>query len=161
MLGDITQYDYQPASDVESDDDIPIAQLKEEIVIDQTLKENVALDNTVGEEVAPAPPVVEEVLSDSPPKKPASSVQGFQLVQATGLTDTSTPAPKGSDIPSFATATPIPHTPLPSEIVQSQSALPTPAPAPERQLNPLEDNSKSKQFTQRTDVLFFNVVYDC
>jgi hypothetical protein len=51
---------------------------------------------------------------------------------------------------------------MPSSIPKlQQTQAPMPAPAPEKQLNPLNDNSKAKQFTQRTDVLLINIVYDC
>jgi hypothetical protein len=162
MLGDIAQYEYQPASDVESDEDVPIGKQysTEEIEAVKNLQiadQVTAPTEQVPSEVAPAPSAdpVETVAPEpeKPKKATPGQVQGFQLVQATGLTDTSTPAPKGSEIPNFATATPIPATPLPSQVSKPVSNQPLPAPAPEqRQLNPLEDYSKSKQFAQRTDV---------
>jgi hypothetical protein len=117
----------------------------------------------VDEKVEIAPKVSNESneLNDS---VKSGQVQGFQLVQATGLTDTSTPAPKGSEIPHFATATPIPPTPLPSDIAKNalpQSEVPLPMTEPKQFSNPLTDNSKSKQFTARTDVLYCLIlVYD-
>jgi len=179
LEGDISQMDisYTPASDVESDmeDTTPLA--KQEPVPKETIEENtVQVPQETAPVAAPAAPVEQSAPNTStaapavaPPNKyqdspsrssslpPGSTpVEGFQLVQATGLTDTSTPAPKGSDIPSFATATPIPEIPLPSKVpVQPPTLPPMPAaPAPPANTyNPLSDESKSKQFTARTDYM--------
>lgn len=95
-----------------------------------------------------------------PPPIGSGHVDGFQLVQATGLTDTSTQAPRGSAIPSFATPTPLSNIQMPttnSTFAPGQTSAPLPpvpaaAPAP-ADYNPLHDESKSKQFTARTDVI--------
>ncbi|KAI8930277.1 Arfaptin-like domain-containing protein [Entophlyctis helioformis] len=87
-------------------------------------------------------------------------VQGFQLVQATGLTDTSTPAPKGSSLPTFATPSPaslanVPQPPR-TDLGFRPSAPPSISPPPaelSEAYNPLSDNSKSKQFNQRVDYM--------
>lgn len=81
----------------------------------------------------------------------SKQVEGFQLVHATGLTDTAISEPKGSDIPDFATASPTPEMkPLPNVPAQQLPSIPPPS-APECQ-NPLQDGSKSQQFNQRFDV---------
>lgn len=95
---------------------------------------------------------------ENPALKNATQVQGFQLVQATGLTDTSTEAPKGSALPNFATPPIIPKGVLPSEIPATPAHDEQELPMPLSEVpysNPLSDNSKSKQFTQRTDVFIF------
>lgn len=80
-------------------------------------------------------------------------VEGFHLVQATGLIDTSTPAPSGSHLPTFATPSPSAKQPIPPSAPAQFTSLDVPAPAPAAPMStPLEDNSKSKQFNQRFDV---------
>jgi hypothetical protein len=109
--------------------------------------------------------VSDQEIKKSKPLPPGTTgpVEGFQLVQATGLTDTSTPAPKGSSIPEFATPTPLMDFKLPtakgSAPTSSDSLPPTPAPVPPpTSYNPLMDESKSKQFTARTDVCIFYLI---
>jgi hypothetical protein len=84
---------------------------------------------------------------------------GFQMVQATDLIDTSTAAPKGSNLPDFATPTPVakPVISPPAPVIAPPLIAPNLVP----KATPLEDNSKSKQFNQRFDVYCPNVVYDC
>ncbi|KAJ8329548.1 hypothetical protein BDV3_001357 [Batrachochytrium dendrobatidis] len=103
----------------------------------------------------------------SRPTSSHDSVQGFQLVQATGLTDTCTPSPKGSSLPTFATASPACTAPIPTAPHVDMGARPslpitTPTPPEPERYNPLLDNSKSKQFNQRLDYMiseFFTSVF--
>ncbi|KAH6566138.1 hypothetical protein BASA50_006277 [Batrachochytrium salamandrivorans] len=99
---------------------------------------------------------------DPPASSSHDSVQGFQLVQATGLTDTSTPAPRGSELPTYATPSPaaavaaasslskMPHT---DDHARPQAPSITPAAYEPEHYSPLVDNSKSKQFNQRLDYM--------
>ncbi|KAJ3364577.1 hypothetical protein HDU91_002516 [Kappamyces sp. JEL0680] len=165
--GDISAMNlsYEPESEVESDvesvhekeqesDDEPLG-LKKTAA---PLPEAVSMPTETIQAMPPQPATVPENAShaaaSTAPPLPAGStpVDGFQLVQATGLTDTSTPSPKGSSIPSFATATPIPDIPMPVRAPLGAPLPPIPAPAPAAS-NPLSDESKSKQFTARTDYM--------
>ncbi|KAI8908950.1 Arfaptin-like domain-containing protein [Gorgonomyces haynaldii] len=110
----------------------------------------------------PAPIDTDEVpLGEQYPNSPVKDakeleVQGFQLVQATGLMDTSTPEPKGSSIPSFATPSPsaqVPKPQLQSDFAYSTPSMPTATSSPQAPQTPFEDNSKSKQFNQRFDYM--------
>ncbi|KAJ3305429.1 hypothetical protein HDV03_001523 [Kappamyces sp. JEL0829] len=167
--GDISAMNlsYEPESEVESDvesvhekepesDDEPLG-LKKTAA---PLPEAVSMPTETIQAMPPQPATVPENASHAAASTaaplPAGStpVDGFQLVQATGLTDTSTPSPKGSSIPSFATATPIPDIPMPVRAPLGAPLPPIPAPAPAAS-NPLSDESKSKQFTARTDVSMF------
>ena len=79
-------------------------------------------------------------------------VDGYQLVQASGLTDTATAAPKGSTLPSFATASPAP-TPYQPE-TQPQTTAEMPPPIQRTQSStPLDEDSKSSRFNQRFDYM--------
>jgi hypothetical protein len=157
---DLTNYNYEPESDI--DDDVPLAEQfpsskvqfkaeESEPLVSSTTNVPV-VDSFPGEqpaeELKPAP--VEDEIPG------ATKVEGFQLVQATGLTDTSTPAPTGSGIPQYATAAPVPSVPLPHTQVPSHSLhapLPVPSGISRTESNPLDDNSKAKQFTARTDYM--------
>ena len=187
--GDISScetYEYTPESDVESsvendeenqDENVPLAQLNgasasstgvsDGLVELETTNVPVAEPENVAQNVsAPAqannvPPVPAQ--QQQLPPGTSGPVEGFQLVQATGLTDTSTPAPKGSAIPSFATPTPLADFNMPSAATagglrspagfsSSPPPVPPPAAAAAESYNPLQEESKSKQFTARTDV---------
>lgn len=186
--GDISScetYEYTPESDVESsvendeeiqDESVPLAQLNgasasstgvsDGLVELETTNVPVAESQNVAQNVpVPAQANVPPVPAQQQQLPPGTSgpVEGFQLVQATGLTDTSTPAPKGSAIPSFATPTPLADFNMPSAgeagglrspagFSSSLPPVPPPAAAAAESYNPLQEESKSKQFTARTDV---------
>lgn len=175
-------YSYTPDSDIEEEEEEE-AEEETEILGKkyQKIEKEMVVEET---EVVPSVETESEIKTDSLPPAPLSSIQetvhsesikdaapsasapstsapsasapveGFQLVQATGLTDTSTPAPIGSDIPSFATATPLQVGELPEHVSNGDGyRQPIPKPGPSREdSNPLMDDSKSKQFTARTDV---------
>jgi len=134
---------YQPVESVET-----VTTAVEQVELQEPVQEPVTEKVQEPVQSQPQQPVQNQVKS--------GQVQGFQLVQATGLTDTSTPAPKGSEIPHFATATPIPATPMPSDVAKNvlpPTEAPLPFSEPKQFSNPLTDNSKSKQFTARTDYM--------
>jgi hypothetical protein len=158
--GDISQMDlsYEPESEVEEsedDENVPLAELAPlplPLPVQEPQQPAATLDAPKAAEhyqQQPNPPY-SSIPTEAPPTLPkgSSPVEGFQLVQATGLTDTSTPLPKGSEIPTFATATPIP------EIKQLPLQPPAPAPIPEcEDTNPFLDGSKSKQFKDRSEFM--------
>lgn len=164
-IGATTEYTYEPESDYEEEeevkpmykpapveeDQIPLGKQFPNATVPEPVKPPTPVEETP---VAPTAPAAEtpEPVSEKP--KQNGAVEGFQLVQATGLTDTSTPAPKGSEIPSFATPQPVFNTPLPHSAAQPPKPVQNaPMPAEANSFSsPLEDNSKSKQFTARTDV---------
>ena len=178
---DLANYSYEPESDVE--DDVPLAESYPEAVgsTPAVPTETAVVEESVAEPPAVAPstqefepnqkptytqPISEalevtEMVAPTNYAKPiegATPVEGFQLVQASGLTDTSTPAPKGSSIPEYATATPVPHVPLPHTAVPTNDAplqppMPFPPSISRSESNPLDENSKSKQFNARTDFM--------
>ena len=174
--GDISQMDlsYQPESEVEesdADENVPLGklQVQEKTEIEQ-VQQVEQVDQTVPveqalsvEQAAPVESAVslpqqtpEPVEREAPlPAQPATlpkgsaPVDGFQLVQATGLTDTSTSAPKGSEIPSFATPTPIPSLKAtPAPVLEAP-----PVPQASADNNPLMDGSKSQVFRERSDFM--------
>lgn len=155
---------YTPDSSVESEaeseivDEVEMVVETEPKVLDtlDSIKAEVEVQEELGAlDMSKEDTLVAEEIELAKPRP--SSVAGFQLVQATGLTDTSTPAPTGSDIPTFATATPIPSTGMPHELALKRNAAPLLPPVPEPTSltnNPLNDGSKSKQFNARTDVSY-------
>ncbi|KAI8894448.1 Arfaptin-like domain-containing protein [Globomyces pollinis-pini] len=157
---DIGDFSYQPESD---DDDVD--QQETAASLPSGASDTVPLAQQYPDKqpdtsaAASGPAASDPKQTKEAPAKSTSNqapVEGFQLVQATGLTDTSTPAPKGSDIPSFATPTPKIEGALPHTAPQKQidtAAFPTPLAPASSVGNPLNDESKSKQFNARTDYM--------
>ena len=139
---------------------------KQEQQVTEAVKDlTIDTDNVPLAEQFPSSPLSQKSAKPTLEKKATDlQVEGFQLVQATGLSDTATPAPKGSHIPEYATASPAAQVTKPpppkTDFGFSSTTMPqaTPAASP---VTPFEDNSKSKQFNQRFDVILINVVYDC
>jgi hypothetical protein len=151
---DLTNYTYEPESDIESE-------VEEEVAVEVKPVEQPIAQR---DQIAPAAVPVEFARSnavelDEEQVQGADieqgQVPGFQLVQAKGLTDTSTKAPKGSSIPSFATAQPTYNTPMPHHSVPTTKLqLPMPYSSTSNQFSsPLVDNSKSSQFVARSDYM--------
>ena len=92
------------------------------------------------------------------PVNPTDPVPGFQVVQATGLTDTSPPAIVKSRLPESATPSPIVPSispPLPP-MDRFGSPPPPPPKSPASPINdPLADMPQSKVFARRLDVCLF------
>lgn len=149
---DLTNYTYEPESEVESE-------AEEEVAVEVK-----PIEHPSSRTPEQAEPVGEKLAAKSSQSIKCESdekaidhghVPGFQLVQAKGLTDTSTKAPKGSSIPSFATAQPTYSTPMPHESVPTTQLQP-PMPYSSTSNNfssPLVDNSKSSQFVARSDYM--------
>ena len=96
-----------------------------------------------------------ESTAQDPSKDKQAIVEGFQLVQANGLMDTSTKAPTGSTLPSFATPSPaLSHkSTRPTVAPLSETLIPMPKPI-QQESNPggvLSSHSKSAQFNARFD----------
>jgi hypothetical protein len=144
---DLTNYSYEPASDVEEDEDLA-KNSTEEVPHEVKYPEDVEDPNT-----NPMP----ENLSPSTENESVTGglVPGFQMVKAKGMADTSTPEPTGSAIPNFATATPMAKTQLPQNRAKRYSMpLQPPVPLSSNNFsNPLDEYSKSKQFAERTDFM--------
>ena len=184
---DLANYSYEPESDIDDDVPLAEAYPEAAPVIPEPVSEPVKVEAPIVsetvQEVKESVPIAhadefqpnqkhsqalpgteithatENIVNDraKPPIPGATPVEGFQLVQASGLTDTFTPSPRGSVIPEFATATPVPHVPLPHTATVDQQHLQPPMPYPpaisRTESNPLDENSKSKQFNARTDFM--------
>jgi hypothetical protein len=161
--GDIGSAQKQPFSPVDSD--TQEAEYSQETeLINKTIEKSSIESNTssvssnaaASSDIEQGPPAETTGTPVDPVTKIAEEVEGFQMVQATGLTDTSTPSPKGSNIPDFATATPSSQVPKfvppPTDFGFAPQSLPAARPN-QQTVTPLEDNSKAQQFNQRFDVL--------
>lgn len=90
-----------------------------------------------------------------PPVDGSESVPGFNLVQATGLTDTSIPAVTKTELPSYVTASPIEKPTSPTLPPMERFGSPSPPPPPKDSkdvFDPLSEVPRSKIFAQRMDV---------